>query len=253
MILLADKDSISLVIRSLQHMTLEAEIGVALGQHFAVYRTMRLMADDTTLAHGFVLEGKRPGLFAVTFRTRLVNPCHGESALGLEDIAPMRIVALDAIHAVFQHRMMVRQIEIRVRREMTLQARGRIATGIENELPRAPGGNVEAARPMTGFTAAVPGPRPGLTHVNPGMRAGRETADIIGMAVKTSAIAGVMRPGNIHRRHHRPRCGDAGNEHQRTAHPEQKDGKDGLVARHSAGQFRTIGSGIEFNRDAMKL
>ena len=130
-------------------MAFEAEICITLGEQLAVDRTVRLMADDAAFAQGFVLEGKRPRLLLMTPGAGFIHPGHRQGALGFENVSAVRIVALDTVHALLDHWMMIRQFKIGVRRDVTLQTRRRVAAGIQNELPRPTRCHVQAAGPMT--------------------------------------------------------------------------------------------------------
>jgi hypothetical protein len=69
-----------------------------------------------------VFEHKRPRLFAVTLRAVLVKARHGQTSGGFEDIHPMWVVALYAIHPLFKDWMMLRQIELGMDSQMALKA-----------------------------------------------------------------------------------------------------------------------------------
>jgi len=74
MINIADKE-LAAGNRSLHlSVTLEAEIHIALHEHFRIDGAMRAVADGATLAQSGVFEDVRPGFFPVTSSTILVAP-----------------------------------------------------------------------------------------------------------------------------------------------------------------------------------
>lgn len=103
-------------------MALQAEIGIALHEQLAVNRSMRVMAHGAAFSHRLMLENKRPGLLAMTIGARFVQPRHGEAACAFENVSPMRIMALHAVHALLDYWMMLRQLKFRVRFQMALKA-----------------------------------------------------------------------------------------------------------------------------------
>src|SRR5689334_3329783 len=135
------------------------------------------MADHAALAHGLVLKGERARLLAMTPGTSLVYARHRKSASGFENVPAVRVVALDAIHPLFQNRMMLRQFELSMRREMALEARGRIPARIDDELPRAAARDVLAARPMTSLAATLTSQRARRFKVQARVRTGIERPD----------------------------------------------------------------------------
>jgi hypothetical protein len=177
----------------------EAKVGVALGEQFAVHRTMRIVADRAALAQGLVLEDERLGLFPMTLRAGFIAPRHGQAARGFEDVRAVRVVALHAIHAPLDDGMMVGQGEFGVYFEVALKTGGGIFAGIEDEAATTAADlDVAAARAVAGFTAALAGHRRGL-HVDSRVRAGRENPDVIGVTIETGLVAHVMRAGDFRR------------------------------------------------------
>ena len=135
-------------------MAFQAEIVVALGEQSAIHRSMRLMADGAAFAQSFVFPDKRAGLFAVTIRAGFVLTGHRQvcAPRGLHDVHPVRIVAVHAIHAVFNDRMMLREIELGVLLQMAIKTGRCVFAGIDDELAAAPaGGDVFAAGAMAAF------------------------------------------------------------------------------------------------------
>ena len=170
-------------------MAAEAEIIVAHDQHFFVHRTMRLVADDATLAQGGMFEDERPGFLAMTLRAGFVLAREREAARGFHDVHAVRVMALDAIHLAFDDGMMLREVELRVRFEMALEAGLGIAAGIDDEfIVTAPGGDMLAAGAVAGFATLFTG-EAGLFEVQTRVRTGRESAGNVGMAIGTNAVA----------------------------------------------------------------
>jgi hypothetical protein len=69
------------------------------------------MANGATFSQRGVLEDKRPRLFTVAVAARLVRTSQGQSPGGLKNIAPMRIMALHAVHLLLKDWMMLWQVE----------------------------------------------------------------------------------------------------------------------------------------------
>jgi hypothetical protein len=75
---------------------------------------MGVVTDRATFAQCFVFENERASLFAMTLGAVIIEPGHGEAAGGLEDVFSMGVMALNAVHLVFEHGMMLRQTEFGV-------------------------------------------------------------------------------------------------------------------------------------------
>ena len=130
-------------------MTSQAKIRITLDQQLPIHRTMRVVADSAAFPQCLMFKNEWPGLFTMTLRATLVEPGHRQTAARFENIAPMGIMALHAIHPPLDDRMMLRQIEFRVRLQMTLKTGSRIFSRIDNKSGvSAPGLNVFAAWPM---------------------------------------------------------------------------------------------------------
>ena len=105
-------------------MTSEAKVGITLCEHRPIHGSMRLVTDNATFAHRLVFESKRARLFAVTGGAGFIHARHRQPALGFESVAAVRIMALHAVHPVFQNGVMLRQLEFRMRRKMAFEAGG---------------------------------------------------------------------------------------------------------------------------------
>lgn len=170
-------------------MATEAEIVVTLDEHLFIHRTVRLVADDAALAQGGVLKDHGPGFLAMALRAGFVFAGERETMRGFHDVHAVRVVALNAVHLAFDDGVMLREIELRVRLEVALEAGFGIATGIDDEfVVTAAGGDVLAAGTVAGFATLFTG-EPGLFQVQARMWAGREGAGDAGMAIGANAVA----------------------------------------------------------------
>jgi hypothetical protein len=125
----------------------QAEVIVARYQHFRMQGPVHLMAGRAAFTHGLVFKHKRPALFFVAFKTRLVDPFQTRRGPGF-DVRTVRAVAGGAVHLAFQDRMVVRQAEFHFFVGMALKARGHVFFGVENIFRAAPLFDVEAGRPV---------------------------------------------------------------------------------------------------------
>lgn len=194
----------------------QAKIRVARDEHFLIDRAVRIVTNGAALAQRGVLEDKWPRLFAMTLRAAFVLPRHGQSARRFENVAAVRIVALPAIHAAFNDRMMLRQIEFSVNVQMTLKTGRRIVARVDDEICAAAGFNVFAARSVTGFATGLAGHRR-LFKMNPRVRAGGKFSDEGRVAIRAGLVADELRAGNFQRHDHRTGRGGARNQKERGA------------------------------------
>lgn len=205
-------------------MTSQTKIGISIHEHFPVYGTVGVVAADAALTQCVMLEHNRPRLFAVTLRAAFIEPGHRESAGGFENVASVRIVALDAIHVAFDHRMMLRQVKFRLGIEMTLETCRRILAGIDDEFAAtATRLNVQAARSVTGFTPALAGHRRAF-KMQARVRAAGKDADVIRVAFRASAVADVGCSRYFRRSEHAPGHAGTGTQQQHDAAGQDKSG-----------------------------
>jgi hypothetical protein len=218
----ADENSSALLIL---RMASQAKVRVGLDEHLFVDRTVRVVTSGATFAQRFVLEHHGPGLLAVTRGASLVEPRHRQPARGFENVAAVRVVALHAVHAAFGDGMMLRQIEFSVRLQMALKTRGRVFARIDDELAATAAGlDVQAARPVTRLAPALSGHRRAV-EMHPRVRARREHAHVIRMALETCAVADVSCPGDFGRGKDGLRPGGTGvQEERRNARGTNSDG-----------------------------
>ena len=96
------------------------------------------MADRAAFPQCLVFKDKWPGLLAMAFSTTFVPTRHRKSTRGFVDVESVRVVAIDTVHAPFNHRMMLRELELRVRGQVTLKAGFGVLAGVDDELAAAP-------------------------------------------------------------------------------------------------------------------
>ena len=125
----------------------QAKVRVVLDQQFSIDRAVRAMTNGAAFAHGFVLENKGTRLFPMTLGATFILPRHRQAAGRFENIRPVRIVTLHAIHFAFENRMVMRELKLGVRFEMALKTGGGILPGIDDE-PAAWGSHVFAGGAM---------------------------------------------------------------------------------------------------------
>lgn len=209
-------------------MTTEAEVGVVLRQHFPVDGTVRVVTGGTTFAQRGVLERHRTGLLAMALGAAFIQPRHRQPARRFEDVAAVRIVALDAIHAALDYWMMVRQLEFNLRFQVTPETGDRFFARIDDEFSAATADfDVPAARAVTGLAAGF-ARQHRRRDMDPAMGAGGKSADVIGVAGVASLVADVMRAGNFQRGRNLAR--------QQAAGIAQRDKQNGQQNKNCAAQ-----------------
>lgn len=123
------------------------------------------MADHTTLTHCLVLVDKRAALRGVALEAGFVSAQESKAAtfehllnicLCAFNCHPdVRVVAIGTAHSAFQHRMMVRQLELRPYFQVTLETSFRRLPRIDNSVRRAAAFDVKTPRAVTRLTANV--------------------------------------------------------------------------------------------------
>jgi len=186
--------------------TLEAQIGVTLHEHFPVHRTVRVVAGDAALAHRLMFKDEWPCLLAMTRRTTVVDARHRQSGGGLERVRAMRIVALHAVHLDLDDRMMLGQAKFRVSLEMALEARFRILARIDNKAPSAAGFHMLAARAVAGFTASLTGHLQ-ILRMKARVWTGGKTTGNVRVTLGARLVADEVRSFNLRRLAHCARDG----------------------------------------------
>ena len=119
-------------------MASEAEIHVPLDQQLGIDGPVRVMADGAALPQRRMLEDKGPGLLPVALSAGFVLARHRQPAGGFEDVAPMRVVALDAIHLLLRHRVVLGKLEFRLLLTMALEQAAGSFPGLMMNLPLPP-------------------------------------------------------------------------------------------------------------------
>ncbi len=137
----------------------QTEMRIPLNQHLAVNRAVWLMASHAAILQGLMHKHEVSRLLAVALGALLVLSCQVKVTWRFENFAPVRIMAIDAVHLPFQHRMMLRQAELGVLELMAVQARLRIPSGIVDKHAIAAAGlDVFAPGAVAGFAAADTAP-----------------------------------------------------------------------------------------------
>jgi hypothetical protein len=168
------------------------------------------MTHRAPLPQGFVLKNKRPRLLPMTLSAILIQPRHCQAARRFENIAPVRIVALNAIHVTFNDRMMLRHPKFSLRLQMTLETSGWIFARVHNKFA-APTARFDmfAARPVARFATRLPAELC-IIDMHTGMRTGRKYSGDIRVTLRTGAITDVSCSCNFQRRNYRPSQGRTG-------------------------------------------
>src|SRR5581483_8765440 len=185
-------------VRSLDlRMATKAQVGVPLGEQLGVHRTVDGMTNGATFAQGGMLEDKGTSLLAMAFRAGLVGPGQLQPTRRFEDVASVRVMALNAAHFVFQHRMMLRQMKFGFNGPMTLEAGGWVFARVDDEFAApAAAGHVEAAGSVTRFTAGLAGCLD-ILQVNARMWACGKFPGDVGVALRTGFVADETCAGNF--------------------------------------------------------
>lgn len=229
----ADENFFTARNRLVLRMASQAKVCVVLDEHHAVDGAVGVVANRATFAQRFVLEHDWSRLLTMTLGAAFVEPGHRESAGGLENVDAVRVVALHAVHATFDDGMMLRQIELCLRFQMTGETSCRVLAGIHDEFA-APAArlDVQAAGSVAGFAAALTGKLcPFKMH--PRVRTRGKHAHVIRVALETSAVANVSRPRDFWRGQDSLR--NVGTRVQKQRHPARDT--DGYCWRQGSVQF----------------
>ena len=157
------------------------------------------MANGAAFAQGRMFVHKRSGFPLVASGTSLIEPRHGQSAFGLHDVHAVGIVAINAIHLAFQHRMMIGKMKLRLHVRMASETRLRVFAGIDDKFiePALAGrGDVFAARPVAGLATILAGHR-AIPHAQPRVRAGRENTGNFRMTIRAGRVAHIRSAFNL--------------------------------------------------------
>jgi hypothetical protein len=148
-------------------MAFQAKRLVALIEQSLVNGAVRRMADHTALTQCLVFVNERAALHGVTLKTSFVSGQESKAA-GFERLLNIRaasfnchpfvrIVTIGATHFAFQHRMMVRQFELRAHFEVTLETSFRRLPRIDDCTRSTAGFNMQTPRSVARFAAHVDG------------------------------------------------------------------------------------------------
>jgi hypothetical protein len=136
----------------------------------------------------------------------------------------MRVVALDAIHVPLGDRVMIGQVELRVRLQVACVACRRIATGIDDESAAAPADfDMLASRAVAHLATRVPR-RFDRLKVDTRVRASRKRSNIICMALVAAPGAHECRALDLRRRDDAALEGGARREKKSTDSQRNKKG-----------------------------
>jgi len=123
------------------------------------------MADHAALAQCLMLVNKRAALRGVALKAGFVSTQESKTAASerllhigpvtLDGDTDVRVVAIGAAHFAFQHRMMVRQLELCPHFQVTLETGLRIFPRIDDRVRRATALDVQTARPVARLAAHV--------------------------------------------------------------------------------------------------
>ena len=132
--------------------TTQAQIRIGIDEQLGIDRTVGLVTRGAALPQSGMFENERMRLFPVTLGASFVQARHGQAALGLSNIAAVRIVTLNAVHPVLRHRMVPRQTELGVNIQVASKTTCRVLAWIgDKNAPSAASLHMFAARPVAGF------------------------------------------------------------------------------------------------------
>lgn len=216
MILLADPNAAALLDL---RVTFQAEIRVPLDKEFGVDRTMRLMTRGASFAHCFVFEHEWTDLIPVAISATLVQPRHRQPAGRSSDVRAMRIMTIAAAETAFEDRMMLRQVELRVSRQVTLETRGGFVARIDDPFPGARPCHMPAAGAVTRFASRLAGHPEVVVTMELAMGASGKHAGVFLMALGAGGVAHIRGALDGRRGVHRTVERSAGGEPQQQAKP----------------------------------
>ena len=151
----------------LLEMTFQAKRCIAFVEQSLVHGAVGRMADHTALTQGLMFVNKRPALLSVALETSFVSAQESKSA-GSERLLNVRaatfdgdslvwIVTIAAAHFSFQHRVMMRQLELCAHLEVTLETSLRRFPRIDDRVRRAATLDVQTAWPVARLAPHVRG------------------------------------------------------------------------------------------------
>lgn len=90
-----------------------------------------------------------------------------------------------------------------MRRQMTSQTSRSLPAGVDDQPPCTAGLDMKAARTMAGFTPVLPSHSGRRRKVQPSMRTGGESTNVVGVAIQAGTIADINCSGDLLRHHDR--------------------------------------------------
>ncbi len=177
----------------------EAEVGIALGEHLAVDGAVGCVAGDAALAIGLVLEDKGTRLFPVALRALLIESGHPQAAGSLEDLAAVRVMALDAVHLAFHDGVMLWQTKLHVDILVAGEAGLRVLARIEDQIRSiARGFDVAAAGAVAALATGAAGKFVDIDiDTDAEVNVALEASGVVCVAVITLVIPDESGAGNV--------------------------------------------------------
>ena len=153
------------------------------------------MANSAALPHRLVFKHDRTRLLPVALGAGLILARHGQTAGGLENIGPVRVVTLGATDPILHDRMMLGQVELGMNILMTLEAGAWVLARIDDELAAATGADVFTAGAVARF-ATRPARQAGIFDMDAAVNAAGKRLELGRVAI----LAGVVpdEPGPRH-------------------------------------------------------
>jgi hypothetical protein len=169
----------------------QAKIRITDGQKFRVHRTVRGMTGCAPFAERGMFEDVWLGLFAVAIGTCFIHSRHREAAVRFHDVCAVRVVALDAVHFAFKDRVMLRQMKLSIRGDVTLKTGFGLFSGIDDEFATADG-DVFASGTVAGFASLLAG-HLRIGHTDARVWTGWKDAGDLVVAIGAGLVADVGR------------------------------------------------------------
>ena len=181
-------------------MALQAEVGVALEEHFLINRAVWVMTRDAAFSHGVMFENKRAFLSRMTFGAGIAFTLEAAGA-ALNRVALMRVMTIGAAHLACHHGMAVRKTEFAALIEMALETGLRRFAWVDDRAFAAACSDVFAARTVTAFAALALGVF-ALNH-ELGVRGTVKILNGFFVALRTFLFANERGSSDVRRRHNR--------------------------------------------------
>jgi len=185
-------------------MTAEAEIGIGLGEQLGIDGAVGAVTDGATFTKGGMFVNERTCLFAMAIGAHFILARHGEAAGGFHDVHAVRIMALDAVHFAFEHRMMLGIVKFRLDFQVALQASLGVLAGIDDEFFKpalAAHRNMFAAGAVAGFATVLAG-HGAIIQMQARVGAGGKHAGDLLVAVGAGFVADIRGAFNFQRLDH---------------------------------------------------